>query len=416
MADIDSLPLPIDPRPKRFYRSIPPRVLAYIAWRNLKSRRLRTSLTIGGVVVGIGAIYFLLSLGLGLRSIVTKEILGSQSVQAIDVLTPNSKIIKLDAESAERIKNLPHVQRESVSYSFPAGLSLKSSQVDGIVYGIDIAYQGLNTLGVTRGRLLNASDTKSAVVNQAALRSMGITDDRAAIGQTVNLVVPLKNVGAQIEKLEESFIIVGIIGTSSGSEVFVPKKPFDDAGVPYYTQIKILADASANVPQLRRQVESLGFQTASPLDTIDQINQIFRYFNIILVGFGAIGMIVAILGMFNTLTISLLERTKEIGLMIALGGRHKDMRRLFVIEAIILSLIGAIIGIVLATLTGGIINAGMNLMAHRRGITQPFELFAAPVWLTVSMLLFMIVIGLLVVYYPARRAERINPIDALRRE
>jgi len=58
----------------------------------------------------------------------------------------------------------------------------------------------------------------------------------------------------------------------------------------------------------------------------------------------------------------------------------------------------------------------MNLMAHRRGVLRPFELFSSPAWLIITTILFMIIIGLVVVYYPARRAERINPIDALRRE
>lgn len=399
------------------YRSIPVRTLFYMSWKNLSSKKLRSSLTIAGVVIGVGAIFFLVALGLGLRGVVTNEILGSQSVQSIDILTPNSRILKLDQTAADRIAGLPHVSRHSESITLPASLRLSSSEVDGIIYGIDTAYQGFTELTLMEGRLLKSDDSNSAVINQSALRSMGIRDDRQAIGKVLQLTVPLKNTGAETDTYEGAFFIVGVIKTDAGSsEVFVPRSPLQTAGVLYYSQIKVLAEASSYVSDLRSQIESMGFETNSPLDTIEQINQVFRYFTIILLGLGTIGMLVSILGMFNTLTISLLERTKEIGLMIALGGRHKDMRRLFVFEAMLMSTIGAVLGVVFATLLGTGLNIFMNVIADRRGVSQSFDVFATPLWLMLAVIAITLLIGLMVVYFPAKRSERINPIDALRRE
>ena len=135
-----------------------------------------------------------------------------------------------------------------------------------------------------------------------------------------------------------------------------------------------------------------------------------------LVGFGAIGMIVAVLGMFNTLTISLLERTQEIGLMMALGGRNSDMRKLFIFEALLLSVIGAATGIILAIISGLGVDAYMNHFAQNRGVSDGFSLFATPPLLVVGLMGFLVLVGLIVVYIPARRAQKISPIDALRRE
>ena len=170
------------------------------------------------------------------------------------------------------------------------------------------------------------------------------------------------------------------------------------------------------VESLRKQIESLGFETASPVDTLDQINQVFKFFTIILGGFGAIGMVVSVLGMFNTLTISLLERTQEIGLMMAMGSRNRDMRRLFIIEAFLLSVVGAAAGITLAVIGGKGVNLIMNSFAHGRGVTGDFELFSTPLWLMGALLVFMVIVGMLVVFFPSRRAAHINPLDALRRE
>ncbi len=403
--------------PKSRYASIPLHVLCFMAWRNIITKKLRSALTILGVVIGIGAIFFLLSLGLGLQHLVTEEIIGNTSVKSVDVTSPNSRILKLNKAASDRISRLGHVSKLGNSYSFAGSLKFSSSEIDSIVYGVDSNYQDMANLTVIDGRKLTRDDTRGVLVNKATLQSIGVTDTRQIVDQNLDLIVPLQPVNKDgKEAIEETFTVVGVIDSGAGSEVYIPSVLFDQAGVDQYSQVKLVADDTLNIPSLRKQIESMGFETVSPVDTIDQINQIFKYFNIILVGFGAIGMIVAILGMFNTLTISLLERTKEIGLMIALGARHKDMRILFILEAVLLSLIGSVTGILLAICSGSLVNAGMNRLARGRGVTDSFDLFATPWWLMVLLVAFMVVVGLGVVLLPARRAEKINPIDALRRE
>lgn len=398
------------------FKSIPQSVLIHIAWRNITNKKLRSGLTILGIIIGIAAVFFLLSFGLGLRNIVTKEILGNQSVRSISIDTPNSKILKLNTDNADRISALPHVSEVSSSFSFPGGINYKSSEVEGIVYGIDTYYPDLTSLSLAEGRMFTKNDVFTALINRAALQSMGVTDEQSIIGQKVHINVPLKDTGANKDQLVNDYTVVGVIDSGTGTEVFIPKFNFESLNLSTYTDVRILADDSKSVDQLRSQIESLGFQTSSPMDTIDQVNQVFRFFTIILVGFGMIGMIVAVLGMFNTLTISLLERTKEIGLMIALGGRPKDMRRLFTIEASLLSIIGSVAGILIACLLALVVNLILYRFARDRGVTEWFNLFAMPWWLILLTVVFMLGVGLLVVYFPAKRAQRINPIDALRRE
>lgn len=398
------------------YRSIPLGMLIYLGWRNISTKKLRSTLTITGIIIGIAAVFFLLSFGLGLRDIITKEVLGNQSVRSITVNTPNSKLIKLNAENSSRIGALPHVVEISSDFSFPGGIRYSGSEVEGIIYGIDTYYQDLTSLNLVEGRLMNKDDVHTALVNRSALKAMGIANEKSVIDQKVQLTIPLAAYGATEDKISDEFTIVGVIDSGTGTEVFIPRFNFEAVGVSLYSDVKLLADTTNNVQALRGQIESLGFQTSSPLDTIEQINQVFRFFNIILVGFGMIGMVVAILGMFNTLTISLLERTREIGLMISLGGRPKDMRRLFVIEAMILSIIGSVVGIIVALIVAYVINFVLFKFAEGRGVTEYFSLFATPWWLIVGTIAFMMIVGLLVVYFPARRAQRINPIEALRHE
>lgn len=403
------------PKSKKSRKSVSFYILMHIAWRNLVSKKLRTFLTVFGIIIGIGAIFFLLSFGLGLRDLVAKQVIGDRSIKSIDISTPNSKVLSLNAPLVNKLSGLPHVEKVGKSFSFPGSVSYNKSNTDAVAYGVDKNYEDLSSLNISAGRLITNTDTFVVVVNSSLLRTIGITDNKSALNKKLDIKIPLQSKDPTLKPISQQFTIVGVIDSGSGGELFMPAGVIEGAGVKDYSQVKLVADDTDSVPGLRKQIESLGYQTSSPIDTLAQINQIFKFFTIILAGFGAIGMIVSVLGMFNTLTISLLERTKEIGLMIALGGRNRDMSKLFIFEAILLSIVGAVIGIIFAMISGSILNLIMNASARSRGVNQTFDLFSTPLWLIFAMIIFMVVVGILVAFFPSRRAARINPIDALRR-
>ena len=127
-------------------------------------------------------------------------------------------------------------------------------------------------------------------------------------------------------------------------------------------------------------------------------------------------MIIAILGMFNTLTISLLERTREISLMISLGARKQDVRRMFITEAMLLSLLGGIFGVLGAVTLGVIGNVFLTSYAQNNGVEGSVQAFLFSPELVFGTIILSALVGLAVVYFPARRAAQINPIDAVRKE
>jgi putative ABC transport system permease protein len=389
-----------------------------IAYRNLVSKKLRTMLTLFGIAIGIGSIYFLLSFGLGLQNIVTNEVIGSQSIKTVDVSTPNSRIIKLDDITSQRVSDIPNVETLGSAYYYPGSFKLSNAETDAIVYGIDKGYEDLTYLDVIEGSLPSASDAvHPIIINQSALEAIGLADKPGiVIGQSVRIFVPLEKISENVQVLEQDFTVVGVIGSGGGPEVFVKSTVFRDIGVDAVTQLKVGVSDVGEINLVRSQIESFGLETQSPADTLDEINTIFRYFNILLLGFGGIGMIIAVLGMFNTLTISLLERTKEIGLMVSLGARSLDMRLLFVIEAVLLSMFGALLGIIGATLLSIGVNVLLILLSKSREVEGLIWLFSYPWWLFIASIVFMVIVGFAVVWLPARRAEKINPIDALRRE
>lgn len=396
------------------------RVLLMISFKNMLFKKLRSGLTIVGVVIGIGAIVFLVSLGLGLQKVVTEKVVGSKSVNTIEVTTSKPQTIKLNADSVSKFRNYSHVTDISKTFSFAGKVGYKNSSSDALIYGADNNFLDLSGFRLLAGKQIEVNDKSSIIVNSAFLETIGIKDPNKAIGQKLSVTI-LKDKNETVNfpltgDFQKELKINSVIDTGKTNELFASEKLFSDIGFRDYSQIKVVVNNKDNIPTVRKQIESQAFTTSSPADTLQQINQVFSILNILLAAAGGIGMSIAVLGMFNTLTISLLERTKEIGLLVSLGARQRDIRRLFVFEAVLLSTLGAILGIIGAWIAGFAVNSFAVNLATSRGVKEAFSVFYLPLWLVFYVIIFAIVIGLTVVAFPARRASRISPITALRRE
>lgn len=390
------------------------RILLHMAYKNLFFKKLRTTLTILGVIIGIGSIVFLLSFGFGLQDLVSQQVVGSDTVQTIDVTTPRSKILKIDQDSVNQIASMQGVEQVAKSYNTAGQLTYKGSQTESVVYGVDQEYLKLSSLEFASGGLFNEEAAPDQVIVSSSLsKALGMSDASKAKGQGLKVAFDIENKDGVKKRITRELKIAGVFNSENQAEAFISEKHFVDSGAASATQLKVVVPNRDNISKVRKTIESLGFTTTSPLDTVDQINQFFTLFRFVLVGFGGIGMIVAILGMFNTLTISLLERTREIGLMISLGARKQDIKRMFITEALFLSILGGFIGIVGAIIFGVIGNVILTSFAHRNGITGNVSAFVVTPTLAGVTLLLSAVVGLVVVYFPAIRASQTNPIEAL---
>ena len=406
--------------PKRHYSSklrsvINPYILISIAVKNLLSKKLRTFLTMTGIVIGVGAVVFLVSLALGLHGVVNQQVLGSKSVNTIDVTTPNSNAILLDDSNVNKVSQFGHVKIVAPAYILAGEINYLNSQTDTVVYGTNNEYITLSALKFVAGahKLTAAND---AVVNTALLSLIGVSNSKSSLHRSLTVSTNVTKANGGHTTIISKLNIVGVVNTGSGAEIYMNSAPYSAAEAAQYGQLKVEADNRGNVPTLRHQIEGLGLTTSSPLDTLDQINKIFAIFTYVVIGFGGIGMVIAVLGMFNTLTISLLERTSEIGLMITLGARKADVQRLLIFEALVLSIVGGIGGLVVASLIGGIINITLTHLAGSRGVSGTIHAFSVSPLLVIATIALTIVVGWLVALYPSRRAARINPIEALKQE
>jgi putative ABC transport system permease protein len=159
----------------------------------------------------------------------------------------------------------------------------------------------------------------------------------------------------------------------------------------------------------------LGFRTISIASAISQLKRVFVVVDMLLAFVGSIGMVVACLGITNTMVMAVLERTREIGVMKAVGAEDQDIRYLFLAESAVIGALGGVIGLIFAWGLGRAINAGANMYFVSQGF-QKENLFTIPVWLIGAAMAFSILVSIMSGLYPADRAARIDPTRALRHD
>jgi putative ABC transport system permease protein len=194
---------------------------------------------------------------------------------------------------------------------------------------------------------------------------------------------------------------------------------FDDPGFldkEGYDQLIVRTKDLASVPAVTNAIEELGLNVQSLDAILDVANQVLALLQALLGSVGGLALLVAALGVANTMMMAIYERTREIGVLKALGASAGEIRRLFTLEAGMIGLIGGIMGLILGTLLGQLVNWIGHQYLTNQGVTGVGQLSIVPPWLAVGAVIFATMIGLLAGLYPAARAARLDPVTALRHE
>jgi putative ABC transport system permease protein len=186
-------------------------------------------------------------------------------------------------------------------------------------------------------------------------------------------------------------------------------------GAPTYNSLSVRVRNPNQVPGVEDAIKKMGFGAFSLVDATRSMRQFFAVLDGFLAIFGSLALAVASIGIVNTLVMAILERRREIGIMKAIGASDADVRRLFFAEAGAMGLVGGTAGVTLGWVIGRLINFGTNVYLERQHF-PPAQIWSVPLWLVLGAIAFSVVVSLVSGLYPASRAARLDPVQALRYE
>jgi len=445
------------------------RDLTDLALRNLREAILRNALTTLGIAVGVASLVAMLSLGVGLQQLASKRLSQSGLFDTIFVTPKNSfrgmgrpkprdsepdkPPRPLDEGARKQLETLPNVievypqirfftevrfnnkpyatvvagmpdsSRNSGAFDGMQGSFFSSTSADEAILQIEFAkdlsekpaslvgqdlilrYAERQTNPVADGGdVSSAAGGFSVVPKELKLRIIGIVETEPAAGYggygNARLLIPLQTAttlrAAQVNDLRD--IVRG-----------------DTSDKLTYSSLSVRAKSPSQVEALEASIKNMGFNAFSLLDASKSLRTFFSVFDLLLGIFGSLALAVATLGIINTLVMAILERRREIGVLKALGAADSDVQQLFFVEAGVMGFLGGIFGVTFGWLLGRAITFGTNVYLKRQNL-NPIDLSSVPWWLVISALVFAVLVSLGAGLYPASRAAKLNPVDALRYE
>ncbi len=294
------------------------------------------------------------------------------------------------------------------------------NKTNGSLSVVDLASESA-VMVESQNKLVEVSSQakKVALVNRAVLKILNLSESEA-VGKKVSLsfVVLGELMEDKKEKLQSAMVEYTIIGVNPDEGTPVIYVPFIDIrslGVNRFSQIKLIVNDPTNLAKVRATLGANGYATVSVADTVAQIDKLFVSLRMVLAILGTVALAVAALGMFNTLTVSLLERTREVGLMKAMGMKSSEVKELFLTESMIMGFFGGILGLVAGAVMGQMVSLILSAFSIVKGVGF-VNISYIPPTLVLTVLLLSIFVGIITGYFPAKRATKISALNALRYE
>ena len=451
-----------------------------LALRNLSQAKLRTSLTMLGVSIGIASLAGMVSLGVGLEDQLVGRFTKSGMFDAVTVMSgadrpgglaavgrgrggfgrrgfgggrsagapsPDTPLKDVTDETMKELASLPGVRDVYPSLRVPVEVKYGGESEFTLAAGVPMSEKGEGAFqSIPYGRFF-ASDAETAcMLSLDFAKRINAQDPKSLVGQSLTLgyasaATPGVN-GAPptMQRSEMACPIVGIVERETGPfggaggvlglmvSLAKAKEIFAGGAAAAQAMLRDPAQTSRRYPsavvrvkspqltqEVEDQIKKMGFSAFSLSDALQGAKRGFLVLDIVLSLIGSIALAVSSLGIMNTMVMSILERTREIGIMKAIGASDGDIRRIFLIEASAIGFLGGIAGVALGWLVGRIINLGANVYIQNQGGT-PGNLFSLPFWLIGGAIGFSMAISLLAGSYPAARAARLDPIQALRHD
>jgi putative ABC transport system permease protein len=397
-----------------------------ISWRAITGHKLRSSLTTLGIIIGVGAVIVFMVLGGAFEQDIISDVDSDQEEPGMWVNTQqsvNGGVQFVDApiyteqdtaelEQIDGVKyvapeaQLPAVQLRHGEQKQTGTFSVQATSLDLVAdsnFTAGESFGGANEMVLTEAIVdlmndeVSTSDEITVSYRDGSTTTFtvaGIIEEQAAAGQTPTAYVPLDHYETSIETPDgdTEMAYSSLIITTTGPGVV------DDVKSDAQSYLQEESDAS----QLKQEEYDIKVQTTD--DAIDQISSVIDQLTILIGGIAGISLVVGSIGIANIMIVSVTERTREIGIMKAIGARKRDVIQLFIVESIILGVFGAILGVAAGL---GVGYLGVTIIGWP--MVYPLDWIAIAVAIGIS-------VGVLSGLYPAWSAARVDPIKALRHE
>lgn len=399
--------------------------LAQLSTRMFKTNPLRTWLTILGMGVGTAAVVILVGLGFGLQQIILEQIVFGDSLLSLGVSATGAQGLTLTPEVVNQFRNQDGVVDAAPLARFPALITYKGLTGNVFIQGVEPPYLRFAGITATYGEVFkeeDIEDTTTIMLSPATLKLFGIADEDAEsfIGEKVafRLLVPADDGTEDVNEiiLEKEYIVRGITKEAGVLNVMMMLPELRNyVGIDEFERVQVNVKDNETLPIVEAWLIEQGYRVTALSKTVEQASKIFQGVQAVLATFGGIALIVSAIGMFNTMTVTLLERTKEIGIMRTIGASPNDVKYLFVSESIVVGFLGGVTGILMGVGFGLSINLLLNVVAGQFG-GQAVSMFSFPLDFLAFIAIFSAGVGYLTGVFPARRASTLNPLDAIRYE
>jgi putative ABC transport system permease protein len=447
-----------------------------LAARNLRESVLRNSLTTIGIAVGVASLVAMLSLGIGLQQLANRRLTRSGLFNTVVVMPrdvdrgpsrrnqPDTPARPLDDAAVDDIRKVAHVAEVTPEMRFMAEARYGDKSRFIMVAALPPSARDGEAFDGMTGKFFSSEQAEELILESDFAKEF-TPDPKTLVGKEVvlqyaerggspqpgNAAAPQNNneegstvgeliaSGFSVARREKKLRVVGIVERAPGAgfgamgrgRMFVPTALAARMNVMLgsdlremvrtsyrgraYMALSVRVDKSSQVEPAEDAIKKMGFSTFSLLDASRSLRRFFTILDMFLGIFGSLALAVALLGIVNTLVMAILERRREIGIMKAIGAGDADIKMLFFAEAGVMGFFGGLLGVTLGWAIGRAINLGTNIYLKRMDMT-PETFWSVPWWLVAAALTFAVVVSLASGLYPASRAAKLDPVQALRYE